>query len=313
MIQSRSGSTFADLSQKKLRTIIIDRICNQLDHGLMKKQSLIFSLSSTALLSACLLFSGCKVENNAAADSYVDGTAEVARQLSDVMASVDEMGGSSGTISIMASCYGSGFGACSGGNTVTRNFSNCTTSSYTFNGSVSLIWGGNSNNCTMLGTGGSITRTPNYTSTGGRNGQLSVFQNGASGEVLTWVSGSSPKVFSYYNGGIRRTVGSGGTIYYDVTMSTQGDVTVTGQDRSGRVMNGGMIQVLNNISGAICTISPQNVTWADANCTCASQGSWQGTCSNGSLFRMDLLGCGNAQLTVGNYSESVQLDRCTNM
>jgi hypothetical protein len=265
------------------------------------------SLSSLVVL---FLTSGCKVTANPNQNDYVDGTAEVARQISDVMASIDEMGGSSGTLQTLATCYGNGFGACSS-NTVTRNFANCSVGSFLFSGTVSLTWGGSSVACVMQNPGDSITRHPNYSMTGARSGTLSVFKDGTVGERITWASGSGTKVFNYSNDGVRRTISVGGVLYYDVTTSTAGDITITGQNRSNRVMNGGALKVLNNLNGQTCVIAPQNVSWSDTNCTCASSGSWVGTCG-GTLFRMDLRGCGSAQMMAGNYSEMVTLDRCAN-
>jgi len=253
----------------------------------------------------------CKIEANPNTSNYVDTTAEIGGQIADVMASIDEMGKSTGTIQTLATCYGNGFGACVG-NSVTRNFGSCMNGTYTFAGTSLLTWGGTSVACAMQNPGDFILRKPNYTITGGRFGSASVFKNSTNGETLTWLSGAAPKVFSYNSDGIRKTIGVSGTLYYDVTTSTAGNLTVTGQARAGRVMNGGTLEILNNINGAICTISPQNVTWADANCTCGSAGSWQGTCGDGSLIRLDLTDCGHGQMTLGTYSEIISFDRCQN-
>lgn len=293
---------------------MIDRSVDELDHDIMKKQiTKTSAILSLVLLAAFTFFSGCKVEQNPNSNSYIDGTAEVARQLSDVMASIDEMGGGSGTIHSMATCYGNGFGACAS-NVVLRNFPSCTTGPFTYTGTVTLAWGGSSAACTMTTIGDYVTRNPNYQSTGSRNGLMSSFKDSgaAIGEQLTWSSGTANRVYTYTNTGIRRTIAVNGTLYYDATLTSVAPLTVNGQNRSGRTMSGGLLKILNNMQGGICTVSPQNVKWNDPNCTCASAGSWQGTCADGSLFRMDMLGCGMAQMTMSNYSESVQLDRCTN-
>lgn len=265
-----------------------------------------------ALSTAFTLFIACKNQQNPYSNSYVDGTAEVGQQIADIMASVDEMGGASGTLHTMATCYGNGFGACASNN-ITRNFSGCTTGPYTFTGTVGFTWGGSSVNCTMGGIGAYVTRVPNYQISGYRNGLLSVYKD-PFGEKLTWSSTSGgTNTYAYNNSGTRRNITVNGTLYYDTTLTTAGDVAVIGQNRANRKMSGGTIELVDNMTGMICTLSAQNVTWADATCTCATQGSWVGTCVGAGAVRLDMLACGSASITLGNYSEGIQLDRCTNM
>lgn len=261
-------------------------------------------------LALALGLTSCKVEMNPDTSNSIDATLELGDQIADIMASIDEMGKSPGVIQTMASCYGSGFGACAS-NAMTRTYGSCTHDAAVFDGSTSLNWGGTSVACVMQNPGDFISRSPNYTTTG-RAGFVSVFKNATQGEKLTWTSGAATKVFSYSSDGIRKTISMNSVIYYDITTSTASTLTVTGQNRAGRVLNGGILKLLNNVNGSICSISPQSVTWADANCTCGSTGSWQGTCADGTFLRLDLTDCGHGQMTVGNYSETVALDRCQN-
>lgn len=273
--------------------------------------SVVSAFTSLILLAAFAFgLASCKVEDNPLQTDNVDGTSEIASQIADVMASVDEMGGASGTLHTMTTCYANGFAACAG-NTVVRTYGSCTNNLYTFAGTTNFVWGGGSTSCTMNTVNDYVTRVPNYTIAGARMGDVSYYDDGSSGERLTWVSGAGTKVFNYSSGGVRKVISVAGKVQYDSVSSTASNITVTGQNRSGRVMNGGMLKLISNVDGSLCTIEPQNVTWSDANCTCGASGSWQGTCS-GSLIRLDLTDCGHGQMTVGNYSEIVTLDRCQN-
>jgi hypothetical protein len=267
-------------------------------------------LIALTCLSFALSLTSCKVEMNPDTSNSIDGTLELGTQIADIMASIHEMGKTPGVIQTMASCYGTGFGACAG-NAITRTYGSCTNGTAVFDGSTGLSWGGTSVACVMQNPGDFISRSPNYTTTG-RTGFISVFKDATRGEKLTWTSGAATKVFSYSSDGIRKTISMNSIIYYDITTSTASNLTVTGQNRAGRVINGGTLKILNNVNGSACTISPQSVTWADANCTCGSTGSWQGTCADGTLLRLDLTDCGHGQMTVGNYSESIAMDRCQN-
>lgn len=300
----------------------------------MRKYLILFlNLTLTTVLIAC----------NKDVTSSADNQ-EIGQQIGDAMASVDEAGTSSGSIamnelkyknglqkaflrlnprtpfmdSIIPQAFATtcssapGFGACSS-NTITRNFSGCTLGGATFNGSVNLAWGGGTaSNCTMMGAGDYITHVPDITVTGLRNSTLAITKTGPIGQRITWASGAgASKVFQLTNDGIRRVFSLNGTTLFDFTTKTTSAITVTGTSRSSRIMNGGVLEVTNNVSGNVCTFSPTNVTWSSANCNCPVQGSWSGSCTQGESTTLTLSGCGAGTLTMGSDSQDISFDRCS--
>ncbi|WP_413289358.1 hypothetical protein [Bdellovibrio sp. HCB337] len=270
---------------------------------------------------------------------------ELAQNVGDMMAGVDESGGSNGTLAFRSevsgaerilakhapadlrwrtvlakvlpearatSCYGYGFGACTS-STITRNFNSCTIGSATVTGDVDITWAGTGvTTCALNQSGNTITRDPNFTVTGPYGGAFHVAKTATIGQRITWASGTgTTKAFNFSNDGIRRWVTTpGGTTIYDYTTTTTSDITVTGTLRSNRVMNGGTLRVTNNLTSATCDISPSNVNWS-SGCTCASSGSWSGTCSDGSSVSLSITSCGSGTLTIGSTSRGVSFDRCT--
>lgn len=289
---------------------------------------------------------------------------EPAQQIGDLMASVDEMGGTSGSISLeknleksaqktfaryspqelnksmvtrvivpaaqARSCsstdggFNGGFGNCSGvstaSNSRTRTFAGCTvgaTEEVIFNGTVVFTWdnasGGNLSGCGLNSTGNTITRSPTFTVEGRRGATLTVSKNGTYGQRLTWQSGASPKTFLMTSDGIRRKyTTAGGVDVFDYVTTITSAVTVTNELRNGRVLNGGTIQVRDNLTQVTCDYTPTNVTWAVASCNCPSQGTWQATCSDGKTASLVLNGCGTGAFTMGSESGTVTFDRCGN-
>ncbi len=259
---------------------------------------------------------------------------ELARTVGDAMAGIDEAGGASGELSLQtprngssspnmlaiwkrlmpeahaATCYGQGYSACTA-NFMQRNFGGCTLAgAYVLTGTVDLTWVGSAVSCTLTGTGGSIRRSPNFTLAGGAGGTLSVTKSGSLGQVLTWVSGSGTnKVFNYENDGIRRIITSGGRSVVDLTTTTTTAITVIGTRRSGRSLSGGTLRLTNNLTGESCTMTPQNVQWS-AGCTCASSGTWSGSCSSTGSFALSITSCGGGIVTYNGQNRSVSLDRC---
>lgn len=310
----------------------------------MKRHLLLMAI----LTLSTALFSCKKSEDTTAATSMSD---EIGQNVGDVMAGVDESGGTTGSIatnemtneffgtpkkmfskalarskaSLVAqtglllpqatatSCFGQGFGACSG-TSVTRSFSGCTVGLATFNGSVSLTWAGTGvSTCVLVSAGDNkITRNPNFSITGPAGYTYTVSKSGTNGQVLTWASGAGAnKVFNFSNDGIRRLVtDSHGATIYDFTTQTTSDITVSGIARSNRVMNGGTLRITNNSTAVTCDISPSNVTWS-SSCTCATSGSWSGTCSDSSSFSLSISSCGSGTLSVGSSSTSISFDRCS--
>ncbi|MBC7692381.1 MAG: hypothetical protein H7222_11515 [Methylotenera sp.] len=294
-----------------------------------------------AMILAFGLVTGCASKDET---STSDNT-ETAQQVGDQMASVDESSGtSSGAVAFhemnasermfarvapreihdswLQGAFGSnayaatcasldGFGTCSS-SSKTRTFSGCTVGAAIFNGTVGFAWSGGtgSASCQLAGSGASVTRTPNLTVTGRRGATLTV--SSTSGQMLTYggAGTGSTRTFQFSSGAVRRVfkLASGATLM-DHTSSTTAPITVMGDSRATRVLNGGTMHVVNNTTGVSCDYSPTNVAWT-SGCNCATSGSWAGTCSNGTNTSLVLNGCGTASLTTGSTTESVAFDRC---
>ena len=303
-------------------------------------------MKTKLILIMCLAFAfGC---NKEAIDDGSD-IQESAQQIGDVMASIDESGGGSGAIAQMqfenslqkmlaryapddtpargalaqlalpvaeaTSCYGFGFGSCGGasGTTIVRNFNNCTVSSASLSGDVTLVWGGGASACSLTSPGQHITRVPNFTLSGRRGATLSVTKTGTIGQRLTWASGTgTSKVFNFSNDGInRKFTATNSTVFYDQTTTVSGTITVTGTTRASRVINGGgSLVVTNNLTANVCTYTPTNVTWDTPTCTCPTQGYWSGSCADGKSTTLTLTGCGVANYTEGSETVALSFDRC---
>ena len=299
------------------------------------KQNIFFIVSTFFILSGCTPILDDVTANSTTIE-------ETAQQVGDVMASIDESGGSSGNLAsyqksfdkmyatyvpsskletffdslnptaFAASCSSGTFSSCSS-NTITRTFGGCTVGSATFSGTVTLVWGGSSTNCQMGSNNDTITRTPNFTMTGRRNATLYVTKpTGSTGQVMTWTSGSTSatRVYSYANGGINRKFVLNSTALFDQSTSTTTPLTITSSLRYNRVLNGGTLRVVNNLTNNVCTFSPTNVTWGSSTCNCPTQGSWTGSCTTTGSITLDITGCGTGKYTEGSDTTTVTFDRC---
>lgn len=281
---------------------------------------------------------------------------EPAQQIGDVMASIDEVGGTSGAIAASAfekesrrtfvrlapeelngnivsklfvksaeafTCdsnvvghVNGGFSSCSS-HQITRTFGGCTVGTgqdITFNGTVVFTWT-TAGTCNISNTGERVDRSPNFTVTGRRGANLTVSKDATYGQrmTLTSTTGVTPKVYSLASDGIRRKfVTAGGVTTFDYITTVTSPVTVTGEARTGRVMNGGTIRVKDNLTGVTCDYSPVNVTWGSNSCNCPTQGTWQATCSDVKTASLVLTGCGTGDFTLGSESGHVTFDRCGN-
>lgn len=278
---------------------------------------------------------GCGKKDDSSTDIQ-----EVGQQIGDVMSSIDESGGATGSFALLqeqgaqrmfarlendsgrfafqrwlepeafaATCGIATFSGCSN-NVITRTFGGCTVWGATFNGTVTLGFNDAAvdNTCQMTLAGHSITRIPSFTVTGLRGAFLSVSKTGTVGQKVT-KGGGSPD-FTFSNDGIRRTfTSSSGTTLFDFTTQTTGDIQISGASRSNRVLIGGTLQVTNNLTGVSCSFSPSNVQWS-ATCNCAVSGSWSASCSDGNSASLTLTGCGTATLQLGGETESFTFDRC---
>lgn len=298
----------------------------------MKKTVTLFYITIASAVITTFIFS-C---NNTPQDD--SNSQEMAQQIGDVMASIDEFGGSVGTLTLLqktfdryaqnkiqddknplakfflteanaAACLGNGFGACFSG-VMTRNFGGCTTLGATFSGTVRLTWN-NAATCSMNSTFEYVVREPSFSVTGRLGATLSVSKVGTYGQRLTWTSGSGVnKVFLFDSDGINRTyTSSDGSILFNQTTYVMSPITITGTSRSNRIMTGGVLRVYNDLTRVSCNYTPTDVTWT-ADCNCPTSGSWAGTCSNSNDSALTITGCGKAQYTNGDFSESVIFDRC---
>ena len=275
---------------------------------------------------------------------------ETGQQLGDVMASIDDTGGSGGaiasfqtapaneiesskrTISRLDSLEDSfdlnaffrvksaeaarcavvnTYNACSSSGVITRTFGDCTVGTATFSGTVTYTWSVPASGC-VLTAGANITRVPNFTVTGRRGATLTVTKSAINGQVLTHTTGTgNSRVFTLTSDGIRRVFTTpSNTALFDYTTTVTSPITITGPDRANRTITGGTIRVKNNLSTVTCDYTPSNVAWS-SSCNCAISGNWSGTCSDGKNTSLVLDSCGTGTLTVGTESETISFDRCS--
>lgn len=301
----------------------------------------IFTIKFKALvlLLAAAILSGCGASETVQLGE-ADAPEEFGSQLGDVMASIDEAGKGTTTISqyapsfdrynmssskqvafesafkillpeAMAAACGGTFSACAS-NQITRNFNSCSVGSYILNGSVTMTWVGGTN-CVLTAQSQSIRMVPDYT-VAKNNMTLTTSKSGTTGITLTLTTSGTPGVWSYSNDGINRTLRYNGTTLLSLNTRTTTALTVTGSARSGRVLNGGTLEVINSTSGESCTFQPNNLTWGVPNCNCATSGNWTGNCSSLGTFTMSMNGCGLANLSYTENgtakTKAIALDRC---
>lgn len=291
------------------------------------------------ILLVCVYLNNCTKKDSSSAD-----IAETAQQVGDVMASVDESGGSSGSLAAMESerksfakktyrapwgrldffvqnyftpflsaeattCKdATTFSSCAS-NVITRDYNGCTIGGATFTGTVDLTFTDSAvdSTCQMTSAGHSVARNPDFTVTGRRSATLTVSKTGTNGQVIT--RGSTAGNFTFSNDGIRRVFTLAGTSLFDYTTQTTSDITITGSDRSTRVMSGGTLRVSNNLTSVNCDYTPSTVTWA-STCNCAVSGTWTGTCSDSSTSTLTITGCGTATFDMNGESQDFAFDRC---
>lgn len=294
-------------------------------------------------LSILLTFGCAKKDATAELDM-----AETAQQIGDVMASIDEAGGSSGTIANLeksaektfaryspntsnklnkatlvsqiiqpeanaTACTGFGFAGCTTG-TITRTFGGCTVGEATFTGTVVLSWTGTgAGSCTLVTANNDyLTRVPNFSVTGRRGAAvLAVTKTGTYGQklALASISGGGTKTFSLTSDGINRKFTLSGTTLFNQTTTIPSAISVIGTARSSRVLSGGSLRVTNDMTAVTCDYIPSAVTWT-ASCNCPTSGTWNGSCSSGSTSVLTMTGCGTGTYTEGSTTTTVALDRC---
>lgn len=241
------------------------------------------------------------------------------QQVGESMVSLDEASGNtSGTIVrssfIEASCNGVSFGACGAiaSATAVKNFAGCTIVGglVSLSGTVTLTYmGSGANTCTIPGIGDSVSRVPAFTAAlAGNNGSFTASAL-STGQTLTRTGSGT---FTFSNRGIRHVyAASGGAAVADITTTTTADITISGTTRTDRVVDGGALQVTNNITNEVCTVSPNNVVWTSGNCSCPTSGTWTGSCSTGKALSLAFTStCGTVNTTYGTASKTLTIDRC---
>lgn len=290
------------------------------------------------VLSLSLLSVSCKNTEELISTTELDSE-EVAQQIGETMAAVDESGGSGGQLAFFksnlrtfarrapealekqslfsllapeanaATCSAApGFGACVN-DRIVRNFNNCTIGSATISGTVTLSHydsdGFNDSTCSLI-VGETVARNPNFKVTGLRGAELAVTKTGSFGQQVLRATSS---LYYLNNDGINRKLTFNGTTLLDVTTTISSQIFVSGTARAGRTMNGGTVLVTDNIKGKTCSLSPSNVTW-NGSCNCAISGSWAGSCSNGTTANVTITGCGTANININGEAKAIAFDRC---
>ena len=169
--------------------------------------------------------------------------------------------------------------------------------------------GTGSGTCAIPAIGDSVNRVPAFTATlVGNNGSFEASAV-STGQTLTRTSSGT---FTFGSTGIRRVYTSGsGNAIADMTTLTTSDITISGTTRTNRVVNGGMLQVTNNLTNEVCNVSPNNVTWTSAACSCPTAGSWTGVCSTGQPVSVIFTStCGTVNTAYGSTSKTLTLERC---
>jgi len=207
-----------------------------------------------------------------------------------------------------AACVDSRFSACSAG-TRTRTFSDCNVGAAKLDGTVSLTFSSRPL-CAMAAPGDAVTRTANFTLTGLYGGTLTVTSPGG-GQTLTRTATG----FDYAVSGMERVLkGPAGRTLFDVTTETTAPFKVTGSSRADFVVASGALKITHHLAGYAVTLTASNLAWS-AHCTCAVSGSLSGTVAggrhDGKSATLTLNGCGDADLTIGQDTQAVTLDRCS--
>lgn len=296
----------------------------------------------------------CFIASAFGCSKAIDGTAadiqESAQQIGDVMASVDEVGGSTGSIASKskglensiektferfapneldgsyktmiaqllqphanaASCAGAGFACNTGTRVLTRTFAACTVGTATFDGTVTATWAGGGTGCAMGpgATGDSITRVPNFTVTGRRGATLTVSKTGTVGQRLTWLSGTGTGKAFTFTND-----GINRTFTANSTVLFNQTTTITTP-----ITITGTDRANRVLSGGVLRVS-NNVTSVNCDyaptavtwvtgCNCPTSGSWNGTCSNGKSSTLQITGCGTGTYSEGTDTQSISFDRC---
>ncbi|WP_409479383.1 hypothetical protein [Pseudobdellovibrio sp. HCB154] len=275
----------------------------------------------SAPLCALILVFGLSSCSDSDDDTALTGESSdlMVQQIGESMVSVDESSGNNnGTFTrssfLEAACSGVSFGACGAtvSATAVKDFNGCTIVNglVTVSGTITLTYAGTgSGTCTIPAVGDSVAQVPAFTaSLVGNNGSFAASAL-STGQTLTRASSGT---FTFANTGIRRVYTSGsGNAIADITTLTTSDITISGTTRTNRVINGGVLQVTNNLTNEVCNVSPNNVTWTSGSCSCPTSGTWTGTCSTGQPVSVAFTStCGSVETMYGTASKTLTIERC---
>jgi hypothetical protein len=284
-----------------------------------------------AFVVASLATAGCPKRD---AD---DESGQIAAAVGEVMASLDEsVAGSSATAMLplnpmrrmpaelrgplwrrafdsvvpsayAATCGGALFSPCTDG-VRTMDFDACTIGAATLDGTVTLTFTRTAA-CALLTDGDAVTRTADFTLTGPYGGTLTVSSPGGGQTVTRTAAG-----FDYTVGGMQRVLRTlAGRAVFDVSTRTTAPIVVTGSARTDLVLVSGSLEISHNIADYQVTLTAQNLRWTPT-CNCASSGTLTGSVVGGRFdgksASVTITACGEADITLGDETESVTLDRC---
>ena len=206
-----------------------------------------------------------------------------------------------------ASCWASAFSPCAAG-VRTMDFAACTIGPSTLDGMVTLTFTRTAA-CALITDGDAVTRTADFTLTGPYGGTLTVTSPGGGQTVTRTAAG-----FNYTVGGMQRVLrGPNGRTLFDVSTRTTAPIVVTGSSRTDLVIASGAMEISHNVAGYKVNLTAQNLTWTPT-CNCASSGTLTGTVTGGRFdgksASVTITACGAADVTLGDETESVTLDRC---
>ena len=209
-----------------------------------------------------------------------------------------------------ATCWEPTFSACNASGVRSKDFGGCTIGGATLDGTVTLTF--NRPLCAVLTAGDAVTRTADLTLTGLYGGTLEVTSPGG-GQTLTKTAAG----FDYTVGGMERILtGPGGRTLFDIATRTTAPIVVTGSSRADLKIVSGSLEVDHKIAGYKVTLTADNLAWT-SSCNCATSGTLTGVVSggryDGKSASVTLTGCGEADVTIGDETESVSLDRCMPM
>lgn len=280
----------------------------------MKK---IILLCSVVLAVACGSIIIVSCAGTQSADSEIVYSNELAQQVGDFMALLDEASGAStGTYNFVQglSCAGTGLSACSNA-TITKNYAGCSSSGSTIDGTLTLLYTGTtSGTCQLIASGDRVDVLPAFSQRTPENNLFEENKIGTYGLRIAYASDlGANRSFTVSGQGIRRTYKLDSTTKYDVSTFVPMAPVMTMQkpDRANRMLtNTGMLRLQNNLTGEQCDLSPSGVTWS-STCTCAVSGSWSGNCQQTGAFSLTINGCGQATVSLGaEQSRTIQLTRC---